>query len=190
MAIMTGCASTQGYFVDRGRDAVDVLTVGIGRGVGAKVHVGPVQTGLIWNEDVFGLRCGEISYWPAFSPINRDLILRRQPPRSFEQLLPLPVIFHPDLGIHGGGESYVSQAFAGRRGKEFDVFNIMPLIPVALTSQNSPAWPFYTQIEAVVALGPSLRLGFNLGELFDFILGWTTLDIFNDDLEGQLGPDQ
>jgi hypothetical protein len=27
-----------------------------------------------------------------------------------------------------------------------------------------------------------LRVGFNPGELVDFLLGWTTLDIYNDDL--------
>lgn len=65
---MTGCASAKGYFVDRGRDAADVFTVTIGRGVGVKAKVGPLQTGFILNQDVVGLRCGEISHWPAFSP--------------------------------------------------------------------------------------------------------------------------
>ncbi len=31
--------------------------------------------------------------------------------------------------------------------------------------------------------GLTLGLGFNPGELLDFILGWTTLDIFKDDIE-------
>ena len=42
---------------------------------------------------------------------------------------------------------------------------------------------YYNQIEAVIGVGPSLRLGFNPGELLDFILGWTTIDIYKDDLE-------
>lgn len=44
--------------------------------------------------------------------------------------------------------------------------------------------PYYTQCEvAVGTFFPSIRLGFNPGELLDFILGWTTIDIFRDDLE-------
>jgi hypothetical protein len=40
---------------------------------------------------------------------------------------------------------------------------------------------YYTQIEAVVALGPSFRFGFNPAELLDFLLGWFGVDIFHDD---------
>jgi hypothetical protein len=33
----------------------------------------------------------------------------------------------------------------------------------------------------LLGLGGTLRLGFNPGELLDFILGWTAIDIYNDD---------
>jgi hypothetical protein len=42
-----------------------------------------------------------------------------------------------------------------------------------------------TDIEAVAAAGPSLRVGFSLGELLDFLLGWLGADICGDDLHGQ-----
>jgi len=35
-----------------------------------------------------------------------------------------------------------------------------------------------------VGLGGTVKLGLNPGELLDFILGWTTLDIFHDDIAG------
>ncbi|MCX7009267.1 MAG: hypothetical protein NTY53_18815, partial [Kiritimatiellaeota bacterium] len=41
------------------------------------------------------------------------------------------------------------------------------------------------QVEAAVGGGLVFRLGFNVGELLDFILGWTTIDIFGDDLESR-----
>jgi len=44
---------------------------------------------------------------------------------------------------------------------------------------------YWTQIEAVIGIGGTLRLGFNPGELLDFILGWTTIDIYGDDLEAK-----
>ena len=43
--------------------------------------------------------------------------------------------------------------------------------------------PFFTQVEVALGLGGTCRLGFNIGELVDFLLGWGGKDIFNDDLE-------
>jgi hypothetical protein len=40
----------------------------------------------------------------------------------------------------------------------------------------------YTQIDILLGLGGTVRLGFNPGELLDFILGWTTIDIYSDDV--------
>ena len=37
-------------------------------------------------------------------------------------------------------------------------------------------------IEVAVGLIRTIRIGFNVGELLDFIVGWTTLDICRDDL--------
>jgi hypothetical protein len=42
--------------------------------------------------------------------------------------------------------------------------------------------PFYTQIEVAGGFIATLRVGFNPGELLDFIVGWTTIDLFGDDL--------
>ena len=49
------------------------------------------------------------------------------------------------------------------------------------TLQGSPA--LYTQLEVVIGLGGTLRLGFNPGVLLDFLLGWFTIDISYDDIE-------
>ena len=49
---------------------------------------------------------------------------------------------------------------------------------------------YLTQIEVAAGLGGTLRLGFNPGELLDFILGFTTIDIFNDDLEKRKSNNQ
>ena len=60
---------------------------------------------------------------------------------------------------------------------------VATLSPEGPTLRGSAA--LYTQMEVVVGLGGTLRLGFNPGELLDFILGWATIDIYNDDLEKQ-----
>ena len=49
------------------------------------------------------------------------------------------------------------------------------------TGKDEHAWQSLTQCELAAGLGPTVRLGFNPGELVDFILGWTTLDIYGDD---------
>ena len=40
-----------------------------------------------------------------------------------------------------------------------------------------------TQLELALGLGGSLRLGLNPGELLDFLLGWLTIDLYDDDIE-------
>jgi hypothetical protein len=40
---------------------------------------------------------------------------------------------------------------------------------------------YLTQVEVVIAIGGSVRLGLNPLEAVDFVLGWTTLDVLGDD---------
>ncbi len=55
---------------------------------------------------------------------------------------------------------------------------------VTWTEQSCPS--YYTQLEvAAGALLVGARVGFNPGELLDFLLGWTTLDIYGDDVREQ-----
>lgn len=42
--------------------------------------------------------------------------------------------------------------------------------------------PRYTQVEVAIGFWGGIRLGMNFGELIDFLVGWTTLDIFGDDV--------
>jgi len=60
---------------------------------------------------------------------------------------------------------------------------ILTALPAAPDVQPKYNPSYFTQIEVVAGLGGTIRLGFNPGELLDFILGWVTIDIFNDDLE-------
>lgn len=59
----------------------------------------------------------------------------------------------------------------------------IPLIQIPKTPSKS--LPYFSQIDVVVGIGRGIRLGCNPGELLDFLLGWTTVDIFNDDLEAR-----
>ncbi len=62
------------------------------------------------------------------------------------------------------------------RDKSFVVATFNPDGP---RLEGTPA--LFTQIELLAGLGLTVRLGFNPGELLDFLLGWTTLDLYGDD---------
>lgn len=184
-ACLTGCASTGGYFVDRSRDAADIFTVVMGGGAGGSARVGHIQAGMLLQWGELGLRGGELS------------------PGTLEtgQLSTTVIPFVPDdnsiTGKVFGLEQYTARKTGHARGKGFKTVSRFPLLTTELRPSTfvdlggkgkrvSPGpYPryYYTQIEAYIGAGLGLRLGFNPGELLDFILGWTTNDIFNDDLE-------
>jgi len=162
-ASATGCASP--YMLDRGRDAADIFTAGIGIGGGVKARVGPVQTGMLLDFPFAGLRGGELVTMTPGGCM----------PQSGDGVL-----------LHVGGETFAD--CSKDRGKQFyastlenDVCGGFPPFVMVL-EQDSPAPYYYTQIECVIGFLGTIRLGFNPGELLDFVLGWTTLDIFNDDV--------
>ena len=155
-ATVSGCASTGGYLADRGRDAADIFTVAAGVGLGAKARIGPVGTGLLVQTDMIGLRDG---YFFTSSPSEKSMY--------YDVLL----IYRAEDNAHNYNNNRKDNL---KRKMNF------PFIYEDLPA-HLPACHWY-QIEAVAALGPSVRLGFNPGELVDFLLGFATVDIFNDDL--------
>lgn len=168
LVTLSGCASSGAYFSDRGRDAMDVFTVTVGVGVGVKARVGPIQEGLLLQQDLIGMRGGTL-----LSGYDSDL--------NLDFLLPLPLIpvvswSSSGLSSISGCESFLNERISPRR-KEVDAVASWFL---AIPERKNPA--FYTQIDVVIGLGPSLRLGFNPGELLDFFLGWFNLDIYDDDM--------
>jgi len=187
VSLLAGCASP-GFMQDRRRDAADIFGASIGAGVGLKARLGPVGTGLLLDAPIAGLRGGDWLTAANFAnpgkpvPVNNDI-----------QLLLV------------GEEEFVGNRLVQERGKSFAAGMIFGLnIPtpkdlhkqativdrelrqgVPESMRYSPL-PYLTQVEAVVGLGVSLRLGFNPGELVDFLLGWVYLDIFRDDIRDRI----
>jgi hypothetical protein len=149
---------------NRGRDLADIFTATVGVGGGAKARIGPIQAGVILNLDKAGLRNGEL-FVHEKGPYSR-----RGNPGEINLL------------VLGGETSNTSETIR-KRNKEFNTLNL--IVPVGIvepeTSQMTPH--YFTQLEVVCGLGPSFRLGFNPGELLDFVLGWAKIDIYNDDIE-------
>ena len=153
------------------RDGADVFTATAGKGIGAETRIGPVHVGLIGAGDRAGLRGG--------------------------QLLPLRSSAGPssiDSGAYGGeycigvfGYEYF-EAMAGSeaktRRKEFEtMFCVIPRNQPLKSGKPVLNPAYWTQIEVVAGIGASLRLGFNPGELVDFLLGWFGIDFYGDDIE-------
>jgi hypothetical protein len=181
LAAGSGCVSPRGYLLDRWADAKDVFTASVGTGGGARARVGPLNAGLFLNSDLAGLRGGEcfrLSDGPLIGGDSDGVLL----------------LFYGDqfdlryLAIDTSGKTGTRyQAVGDRLAERHKSYQsgIMPL-PSPLTLFEFPKTPYYyTQLEVAVGVGGTLRLGFNPGELLDFLLGWTTLDIFRDDLEAR-----
>jgi hypothetical protein len=167
--LTTGCASIDAYFADRGRDAADIVTATVGVGLGAKGRIGPMQTGFLFELPLIGMRGGEFS-------ADNDLET---------MFAPVSTVSGEAIGINLGEEEFYMVKLDRHKKFHTASIHIGPAegMFVYKVKDDYSAPYYYTQIEAVIALGPSLRLGFNPGELADFILGWTFIDIFNDDLE-------
>ncbi|MCB1172772.1 MAG: hypothetical protein KDK39_04365 [Leptospiraceae bacterium] len=80
-------------------------------------------------------------------------------------------------------------SLARQRGKTYRLRLPFGTVQPAYTSKTllkddkiewAPAW-FYTRLELQAGAWLGFRAGFNVGELLDFLVGWTTVDLYNDD---------
>ena len=177
-ALTMGCATP--YMIDRARDAADVFTASGSMGAGVKAQVGPVHAGVIFSVGHAGFRGGEWTSIPAGGePRNGDV-----------EFLIMP---WPDDGLTFGLSKYEpSDGSTGvLRGKGYSAESAIPFVTTRFQEEGKPA-PVsrlfdhcLSQLEVSGGLFFVGHLGFNLGELLDFILGWTTIDILGDDLDAE-----
>lgn len=156
LSLTTGCATTQGYFTDRGRDACDTVTLSVEEtGVSASAQV------LFWGTGLgrakgsgFGLRSGIVG--------NYDF---------------------DEFGIIlGGKKSLALHGADDNRGKGYGSMAYQ-LIPIGDAYMPRAERFNFWCAEVSLCLGVGARAGCNFAEILDFILGWFTIDILNDDLE-------
>ena len=67
-------------------------------------------------------------------------------------------------------------SISDKRNKDVAARSPFPLVAIGKKA------PFYTDVEIMAGFIFSFRAGANAGELLDFILGWTGIDIYGDDL--------
>ena len=190
----SGCAELRTYFADRGRDFGEIFRVqaGIGVGLGASVHAGPVahvglgggvmpyKYGVGWSYGrgyVFGLGGADLFDWEVYWPATW-------------------------IGDGTGrtlGEAWHSAADRdGRRDVDARSHVCWGFVPGIVTRFPSPEgrllwtprgaetnlWGHVHSwdIEAAAYAGLfAVRVGVSPGELVDFVLGWFGVDIARDD---------
>jgi hypothetical protein len=168
----SGCSTSSGYCQHRVNDAMDIFTCSVGTGVGAKMQVGPLQTGLFTNTERAGLRGGVIDKWLSRDPFHflseEDVLILRSS------------CFFPDNAIVKARKKSFQTAGIGPLNLPFEI----EIIPPKETDSRRKGHlrPVYTQVEAAIAFGASLRVGVNFGEALDFIVGLVGVDIYSDDI--------
>jgi hypothetical protein len=166
VASLAGCSTS--YMTNRRRDAADIVTIGVGVGFGAKTRVGPLQVGLLGEYDVVALRGGAAGFSPWLTGCADEQFIVA----GKETFAPAPFGYPPSKAGYNVFDA---------RGKSFKAVNYE--LPFWSTLAEDVSTPYYyTQIDLVAGLLLSARVGVNPGELVDFVLGWTTIDIFNDDI--------
>lgn len=174
--LSSGCAST--YWANRGRDTQDVLTVAVGLGLGAKARVGPLQAPLIVQSDYAGLRCGEF----FASPMRHDFWTYVSE-AGYVVDQPFPVYVREYDTFYSGLERFDPGGLADARHKRVWSQGMGP-VTVDADRRN---YGFYSQVECEAGAIVSLRVGVNPGELVDWLLGFTGLDLMGDDIRTEGG---
>jgi len=165
---LTGCVNWRGYFVDRGRDAADIVTVTAGYGLGARVRIGPLDVAvpLEGRYHMWGLNGGEFFRSTRVHSGGTSLL-----PWQWDEAK------EPSFCLEGWRPGPIGEA----RHKAVDVDVHTPLF---VTSVNPPEnGAYWFQVEASGGFLASLRLGANPIELADFVFGLLTADFLGDDLE-------
>lgn len=135
----------------------------VGYGIGAKVEVSDARLGFLYEVDCIGLRGGELLYDPPRWKSGR--------------------FSHEEFYLVAGESHFVGGELAKARGKNFNRDLQLFLGSGWFGKHGAPPGPqTLTQLEAIVGLGPAVRVGFNPGELADFLLGWLGVDLYGDDV--------
>lgn len=150
-AVLSGCA----YVADRGRDLRDVFTLSGETGqANLGLHIGPIMTGFGYAEGKgFGLRSGLAGTY-GYRDVN---------------------------GLFAGERAFWPPGAAAEDSPERREIRYNWIPTDASNYYNVKPWRANAEIEVSLCLLLGLRLGVNLAEAADFLIGWTTLDICDDD---------
>jgi hypothetical protein len=170
-ACCCGCA-TPGYLGDRWRDAGDIFTCSVGGGAGGRLRAGPLHVGVMADIGTMGLRGGSLQAGLGYDAGELEFLG-----------LPLGHVMDLQPKYCFCAEVYEPGSL---RGKGYRAFSGLPLVTTTIYVEEGRVarrfHPYLTQLEFEAGILFVPRIGFNPGELLDFLLGWGGVDIFHDDL--------
>ena len=186
-----GCQSN--YWEDRKNDSLDLFSFSYGYGLGVKPRIGPIAVSpFYYYRANKGFKCGEFydnqerdtdsSYMMPFTYLEgfQGGLMADKRNKAYTSAGALIFV----LAMPYRGSSWIPILPPG--GPDVKISSSEKETPEGKENVYDPNKEthisFYTDIEVMIALGAGAKIGFNPGELVDFLLGWTTLDIFNDDV--------
>lgn len=176
--VATGCTANER--IARSADWAEVFTLTVGEGVGAKARLGHAQLGLYRGSDKAGLRAGRWgASWDTHD--NYDYLWAfygREYFDGWENGHP-PLLANKRVAATHRFPFAVDRAAPHPR-RWTDSFGAEKL---ADGSENTA---YSTQMDLVVGLFGSVRIGFNPGELLDAIVGHLGGDLYGDDNRAEM----
>jgi len=170
LAACSGCAGLEPYLANRGADFLDIFMVEMTAGPGVDVHAqftsylgtavgGSLQEGLLWHGRHFGMGKRD----------TMGLLVMAVTESEGRQMFSL----HGGTHEARGGAWYALLPFKrGPAGGE-------------LSMDAAEKWPHNLDIQIGASIIYGLHVGISPGEFIDFLVGLTTVDLANDDLEGE-----
>jgi hypothetical protein len=201
IALLFAASCSSPYLKNRGRDFADILTIEAQtRSYGAALRIGPLQAGLNYKSPeggAYGLRGGHVGshHTASFTALLfgsdyfssselTDLLRGGIPEERGGRAATLP------SDDESEEESFSAEGdnMLELRRKEYRARapfgTSIPLQKKRRLFRGTEGFvtaPYYTQIDATVGLFGGIHIGFNIGELLDFVLGLLTVDIYGDD---------
>lgn len=183
--VCNGCARA-GYLADRRRDAADIVVASVGLGLGVKAQVGPVTFApAVGTMDVAGLRGGE------FFRLEELGFRANVVPTDFGALWWCSTVFYleDEPRLLRRGKAIFALPALVKDDRQFNLFSetipfvCLPrkkLLSEGLSLERLPVH-YWGHLEVVLGLGGTVRLGLNPLEIVDFLAGWFSLDLLDDD---------
>ncbi|PJZ45151.1 hypothetical protein [Leptospira brenneri] len=174
------CESIQRYSLNRAYDTADVFTIGIEKGnIGTDVFFWCLGGGLTINSNSrgIGMRDGHFGIYEISNSATLDIIpiIRKESPANKVGI--------SNIFVNSSGHSQYRPK-ERTKNKDYQILNILTIVPVpSIPSSNKKIAKCNAplKLEASIGLYYGIRLGFNLNELFDLMIGFSSLDILEDE---------
>lgn len=174
------CQSTGNYLTNRALDLADSFTLGVETNhYGASFWVWCLGGGVQMNQNAkgVGIRNGQYGLYKA-GGVDDIGIFGRSSDRSFTNQMG-----NSFLILNSNQHRPVYPDLKRSRQKKYDASNVLMLVFFTDKKLSSGKKHCHQPVSAEVSLGfyLGIRAGFNFSEFSDFLLGFTTYDLMEDD---------